>query len=232
MMNKRSIFSSIKGLTVIELVIALVILALVLSIAYPVINMFNNTTNNELKGSAQRTDVRSASSYLTDDIRYSRAVSSSGQSITIIDKDGVSVQYLFKTDAGGNTYLVRQKGGASGSISEFKEIRNANFINNGGKLVDISLVTDTLNNIRNDFKVYRLQQLPFKSLISTFGDFLKNNGVFVFSNNFDMPSGGGNQIDGPDGAFFLTNSTSGDTFTMQDGCNLKVKTRTFGFNFK
>ncbi len=193
-MNGKNIYSGYKGFTLLELIIALAILCLVLGIAYPVMELNNKATSTQLKESAQRTEVRTAAGYLTNDIRYSKDASSGGQSsLTVVDKDNVTIRYYIDTDAKGNTFLARDKNGV---VSALKEIRNAGFaIKNSKKLVEVSLVTDIENSKHVDFKVNRL--LPdltadwqaIRPVKETFEQFVKNKNIFVFGNNMEMHGG-------------------------------------------
>jgi prepilin-type N-terminal cleavage/methylation domain-containing protein len=207
-MAGKIIHADDKGLTLVELLVTLAILCLVLSIVYPVINLNNKATASQLKESAQRTEVRAASGFLTNDIRYSRDVSSDGQTrLTVKDKNNVTVQYYMDADGEGKTFLARK---INGGVTEFREIKNAGFvIKNGAKLVEVTLVTDIENNKHTDFKVNRL--LPgltedwrdIQPPGETFDEFIRNKNIFVFGNDIEVIN---KAVSGPDATVCIRHS--------------------------
>ncbi|MFW6029195.1 MAG: hypothetical protein ACOCRO_02955 [Halanaerobiales bacterium] len=132
-----------KGITLLETVLVLAIFSFVIIISFPMIKITSQSLNIEQKELVQRSDIRNASTYLTNDIRYSKDVSINGldnKAIEIIDKNNNTVNYYLNTK--GN--LARKVN--SGEEIEFNEIKDVSF-----EILNNNLVQATLNN--GDYKV-------------------------------------------------------------------------------
>lgn len=199
---KRSRFDNAKGMTLIELIITMAIFGMVIMVAYPMLSFTIRTSDAQLKESKQRNEIRVVSSYLKNDIEYSKDLTVINSStLQVVNNKGETIQYNVQLDADGNSFLVRQNGGAI----EFKEILNVEFQVLNNHLIEARLITDIAENKYTDFKIFRWSMLIQKpDTKEDIHEFITKNKVFVLGNQVVVQ--GGSTVSGPDATTILRNN--------------------------
>lgn len=150
---KRMKLSDQKGLTLIEILIAVAISTIIIGSISAVIFTLNSQARDQFNESVMRDDVRMVSMYLTNDIRYSQAINSvKPKELIVTDRFGEEVRYYMK-NLSGNSCLARE----SDSVLLYQEIKDVNFSLLNEDLVSFDLITG--NNNTNNFKVSRWDAL-------------------------------------------------------------------------
>ncbi|NSW89336.1 MAG: hypothetical protein HPY74_01415 [Firmicutes bacterium] len=221
MFKNIKILAGNRGITLVELIIVVALVGLVVSISFPLINMVRGITSSQFNEAGQRTAVREASTYLANDIRYSKSVTidpGNPSRMDIIDKDDNQVAYFLETGPGGENYLVRQKNGESDAL-DFKEIKGAQFVLETERLVFARLIIDVVNNKYYDFKIARLEYaLHGGESEDNFYTFLVENTCFIYGSRIYF---NGNEIISPDGTVILFSNLN--TTDLNRGCHINVK---------
>ena len=217
------ISNKIRGITLVELMITIAIVVLVIAVSVPLVTMIREIASSQFSEAGQRTAVREASSYLANDIRYSKSVTVDPENpsrIDILDKDDNIVAYFMETGPGGENYLVRQENGETITI-EFKEIEDAQFVTETERLVYARLTVDEANGKYYDFKIARLEYALYEE--ENFYTFLVDTTSFIYGTSllFGHNGGGGgsNIITSPDGTIVLF----GDFDQNKGNQNINVK---------
>ncbi|HOJ11275.1 MAG TPA: prepilin-type N-terminal cleavage/methylation domain-containing protein, partial [Clostridiales bacterium] len=220
--DRENIRSNQKALTLVELVITLAIISFLTLIIIQVFAMNNAMANNQLKESAQRHEIRAAAAYLTEDIKFSKAINfdiAKPNELIITDKDDQSIIYYIAADAEGNNYLKRQ----AATETEFKEIKDVSFSLDNSTLVSAKLITDIANNKFNEFKITSLGTQVALSLPveltpeEKFRQFVLNESVFIYGSELTFA---GNECVFEEGTIFVTDDFSG---RINGGAKIKVK---------
>lgn len=177
---KMKCLSNNRGLTLIELMVTLAIFGMVIMVAYPMLSFTYKTSDAQLKESNQRNEVRTASTYLRNDIEYSRDLTVADSStLHVVNSKGEPIDYDVETDAEGKSFLVRK----GSSAIEFKDIEDIEFQVLNDHLVQAKLITDIADNKFTDFNIYRwdmtIQRPDTKKDIH---DIIIDDKVFVLGN--------------------------------------------------
>lgn len=198
---KRKLLFNAKGLTLIELIVTLAIFGMVVMVAYPMLTFTYRISDAQLQESSQRDEVRLASTYLKNDIEYSKDLTVVDSStLHVVNSKNESIDYNINFDAEGNSYLVRQ----GSTAYEFKDIQDVEFQVINDHLVQAKLITDAAENIFTEFKIFRwnmIIQLPKTE--EDIHDYLVNNNVFVLGNQIDID--GGSTVSGSDATVIVKN---------------------------
>lgn len=173
------------GFTLIETIVTVAIFSLIAVIALPMIIMNNRITASQLKESAERNEVRVASTFLTNDIRYSKDIDVDETKLQIITSNGEIINYYIQEND-GNSFLIRE----TENLYPFYEIKNVVFVLEHENLVAARLITDKEQNQYTDYKIarwkYKLTPNQGEQHTEDFYSFIQNKNVFVYGSTLSI----------------------------------------------
>lgn len=175
-----------KGFTLLEVLIVIAIMGLVAGIIFPLLNINNKFTSTQLKESNQRNDVRVASTYLHDDIKYAKEVLVGEKQLEIKDHNNRTIKYYIKQSTNNEKSLVRE----IDSLNVFRSIEDVNFKLLNDKLVSVKFITGIENNKSIEFKITRLDfelaREPVEEPEDSFYEYMVKKMVFLFGSNLSV----------------------------------------------
>ena len=181
-MNKKNIFNA-NGLSLIELIVTLAIFGMIIMVVYPMISFTFRTSITQLNESNQRNEVRVVSTYLKNDIEYSKEITLIDSStLRIVNSNNETINYYIHESV-DNYYLVREKDGTS----EFKDISDIEFVVLNPHLVKAKIVTDIANNKFTEFKIFRWNMtIAMPGHEDDIHNLIINHKVFVLGNLLEI----------------------------------------------
>lgn len=196
-----------KGLSLIELIVALALILVALAIAFPMWDQFNRLSTTQLREHGERSDVLVATSFLMQDIHYAKALSViHDNQLSVTVKDGSLVNYSLQT-RDGKAYLVREN---SGQEQAFLEIYDIRFTLENADLVNINFFTNRANPQTADVKISK-----WGYSFASPANFIADQKIFVLSSRFYFS---GSEINGPNETLYIkggleTHDLNGGNFT-------------------
>lgn len=198
-----------KGMTIIEVIVALVILTLALSIAYPFFGLLDKSSKTQLDEHSQRNDVLLASRLLSQDVHYSKSITCPDDATVVITcSDNTVIRYMLSNE-GGKTFLTRESGDQTQS---FGRIKGARFIKENDDLLAVTFITDLAE---NNFKAARWNNTL---ALSPEEDFFADNRVYIYAN--ELLVSGNMNVYGNDKTIIIKNG-----FTSSG--NVKIKSNIY-----
>ncbi|TCK98691.1 prepilin-type N-terminal cleavage/methylation domain-containing protein [Natranaerovirga hydrolytica] len=209
-----------QGVTLIEIILVIAIMGLIAVLAYPMLTLSHRVFSTQLEESFERNDVRNASTYLSNDIRYSKTeptVSEGeyGQILEVMNQEGEAVKYYINS----NNRLVRQVN--EGAELEFIEIEDVAFeLSNNDNLVQVKLVK---SNEKDLYTLDRISRWETRVQLGTdpIVDFIKSMDAHIVTDNLYI-EGSGKIIEQEDGTVIVKNPLSVGEGTLIDVSDIYI----------
>ncbi|MFP4698265.1 MAG: prepilin-type N-terminal cleavage/methylation domain-containing protein, partial [Eubacteriales bacterium] len=201
-MNFFKYINNKKGITLMEIVVTLALFSLVMVIIFPMTKVSSYALKEGQTELNQRSDIRNASEFLTDDVKYSKEIiSATTGTLELTDKNDIVVKYYIDASDG---YLKREVDGKV--VQEFKDIMQADF-----QLENDNLVKTSFNKMTLPDDTEPKGQLEELKIARLNGKSNMFNGILghIITNDFIIT--GSSTINGPvDGTIVVKNKFSPD----------------------